>query len=475
MATKKVKSGKKAAILSLSGVVGYEIVPDTVRESLDSFKGADVEVQISTPGGFISDGLEIYNLLDRYSGHITVRLMGVVASMGTYIAMVGDEIIAQDNAVFMIHNAIGGAYGNHLIMRKVAAVLEGLSSLLSKKYVDQTQRSDFEIRNFMDQDSFFYGDDILKYGFVDSMEATGKAADKDTDVSEARALVELCNSKMLGSELYMENILKAAAFFDIDASENKIMKDEGGDNKQDEVVFAFLTCDTCGYTEDFMADLLGTDCPKCAGKLLGSNIKRVEVNGMKTLKEILAIQDSAERGTALADYFKDLLDGPEKASLVAFFSEMSPEDSGLAKVVDSLQLELKGLTDQMVETKAELSTERDTRRKMEVTKQLTDMKAVGDLSDMADMVVSSEKTDPETAKKLLKMYADNAAALQNSGLFKEAGNTGEGDPKGTSYEKLKVLVDARVEETKMAPSKAWKAIIKENGELYAAYLKERHT
>ena len=60
--------------------------------------------------------------------------MGVVASIASYIAMAGDTIIAESNAVFMIHNAAMFAGGDHNNHRKTANILEGISNIVAKEY-----------------------------------------------------------------------------------------------------------------------------------------------------------------------------------------------------------------------------------------------------------------------------------------------------------------------------------------------------
>ena len=139
----KFEPAKK--VLALSGIIGWDVDTKGVRTFLDESAGEDIEVQISSPGGYVYPGLEIFNLLRNHDGKITTRLMGLAASMASYIAMVGDHIIAEDNAVFMIHNASGFAIGDHNTMHKAADVLEGLSNLLAKKYMDRTGKSLEEI------------------------------------------------------------------------------------------------------------------------------------------------------------------------------------------------------------------------------------------------------------------------------------------------------------------------------------------
>lgn len=199
-------------IISISGVIGYDVRGKDVRQALIDAKGKDIEVQISSPGGYVYPGLEIFNLIKNYKGKVTTRLMGLAASMASYIAMVGDYIIAEDNAVFMVHNVSGFAMGDHNVMRKAGNVFEGLSNLLAKKYMNQTGKSLTEMKALMDDETFLYGDEIKKAGFVDEIAESEEDKDKKSAVALAKITIADCISKMKESE--GEDLEKAAAMIE---------------------------------------------------------------------------------------------------------------------------------------------------------------------------------------------------------------------------------------------------------------------
>ena len=116
-------------IIPISGIIGWDISAKEIRAALDTAGGEEIEVQIASPGGFIYDGLEIFNLIRNYKGAKSTRLMGMAASMASYIAMAGDRVIAEDNSIFMIHNAWGGAVGDVLSWRRRGGLGGGFTSL----------------------------------------------------------------------------------------------------------------------------------------------------------------------------------------------------------------------------------------------------------------------------------------------------------------------------------------------------------
>jgi len=185
-------------VIPISGVIGWDVTGQMVREALAAANGDAVEIQLSSVGGLVFDGLEIFNLIKNYEGETTARLMGIAASMGSYIPLAADKIISEPNAVMMIHNAWGIGMGNAEDLRAEAAVLEGLSAILADAYVKKTGKSIDEIKSMMDAETWLFGQEIMDSGFVDEIVGTTDQSAKTETVKTAKA--ELANAKKIVSE-----------------------------------------------------------------------------------------------------------------------------------------------------------------------------------------------------------------------------------------------------------------------------------
>jgi len=71
-------------VIEISGVIGLDVEGKDIRNKLIEAGGEDVRIELSSPGGFVFDGLEIFNLLSQYSGNVEIRLMGLAASMASW-------------------------------------------------------------------------------------------------------------------------------------------------------------------------------------------------------------------------------------------------------------------------------------------------------------------------------------------------------------------------------------------------------
>jgi ATP-dependent Clp protease protease subunit len=154
--------------------IGYDYWDDSgvtakrISAALRSLDGADVVVNINSPGGDVFEGLAIYNLLREYKGHVTVRVLGVAASAASFIAMAADEIQIARAGFFMIHNAWTGLWGNRNDLRETANFLEQIDDTIADIYHVRSGLSMDELKADMDKERWINGRDAIDSGFADA-------------------------------------------------------------------------------------------------------------------------------------------------------------------------------------------------------------------------------------------------------------------------------------------------------------------
>lgn len=233
--------------IKLNKPVGfYQADSEWLKEELTSANGDDIKLEISSPGGFVFDGIDMFNQLKNYSGKVHTHLTGLAASMASYLALAGDRITAESNAVYMIHNPFGSLFSaDYREAEKYADYMRGLTALMAKTYAKRTGKTEKEIRKLMDEESFFFGDEMKAAGFVDEMIELEKRESKDDALAYAKLSIEDCNAKMKGLDKYKEDLNKVAAILKIEPEmkieEKKEIKSEiktaqipavAGDNKK---------------------------------------------------------------------------------------------------------------------------------------------------------------------------------------------------------------------------------------------------
>lgn len=199
-------------LITINGIIGWDVSTRDIQIALEQAADEDIKVEISSPGGFVYPGLYIFNLLKNYSGKVHTHLMGLAASMASVIAMAGDKITAESNSVFMIHNASLVAMGDFRIMQKASSISEGISNMIAKTYAARTGKAVSEIQSLMNAETYFFGDESQKAGFVDEVYESKTKTTKEEAMAIAQASIMDCNAILKDPEKNgVEDIEKVAA------------------------------------------------------------------------------------------------------------------------------------------------------------------------------------------------------------------------------------------------------------------------
>jgi len=197
--------------ISISGEIGWDVRPESIKSELDAAAGGPVNFIISSPGGYVSDALEIFNLIRNYSGETKATLSGFAMSAASYIPLACDNIVAEDNAVYMIHNVRGGVWGDHNEIIHYGEMCSGLSMMIARAYASYTGKELAEITAMMDDETYFFGIEIVDAGFASEIVTTENDKDSQTAFAMARLALENVCSKMNANQSASKQDLNRAA------------------------------------------------------------------------------------------------------------------------------------------------------------------------------------------------------------------------------------------------------------------------
>ena len=131
-----------------------------------------IELQISTDGGNVTDGLSLIALIEsmKQSGYeITTTCVGKAYSMGFLLSICGSIRKAYKYSKYMYHDVSYGIYGKHADVMEYIDYIKMLQSDaldIVTRYTNQP-RSFFEDINNRKCNKFFTLDDMIKMNGVD--------------------------------------------------------------------------------------------------------------------------------------------------------------------------------------------------------------------------------------------------------------------------------------------------------------------
>src|SRR5690606_20978610 len=193
---KFVKNEAKESELILEGVIASEswledeVSPKMFREELAQHPGA-LTVRINSPGGDVSAGVAMYNMLNEHEGEVTVKVDGIAASIASLIAMAGDKIVMLPGAMMMVHKPWTIAAGNSDDMTQVVEMLEKVGESMVPIDAARTGLSKERIEELLKAETWMTASDAVELGFADeAVEAKTSLAQAMAKIAESTASMQ---------------------------------------------------------------------------------------------------------------------------------------------------------------------------------------------------------------------------------------------------------------------------------------------
>lgn len=178
-------------------------------DELKSLNANKINLHINSAGGDVFEALAIYNTLKNFSGEVYCYIEGICASAATVISAGCTRVSMAENSLFMIHNPLVGLMGfyDEPTIDKVKNSLLKVKATLIKTYQIRTNKTDEEISELLDAETWYTAEEALENNFVDEILGV---VDSDFD-----------NAKKI---LYVNNLMVDCRKFDTAQIKNRIDK-----------------------------------------------------------------------------------------------------------------------------------------------------------------------------------------------------------------------------------------------------------
>ena len=161
-------------IIFITGEINDELASLVISEMLyleAISKDAKISIYINSPGGAVSSGLAIYDVMKKIKCPISTIGIGICASMGAFLLSSGTKGLryAYENCDIMIHQPLGGTNGQvsdlEITTRYFMKIKDKINRLLSIN----TGKSIKKIASDTDRDYFLSSKEAKDYGLIDEI------------------------------------------------------------------------------------------------------------------------------------------------------------------------------------------------------------------------------------------------------------------------------------------------------------------
>lgn len=146
----------------------YDVIDETTAQKVKAMVVGQqpLTVHINSPGGGVTDGLAIYNILRKHPGRVTAIIDGLCASAATFVALAADEIVMAEHSLMMVHNPWAVTSGDATQMRKTADTLDVHSREMAALYTERTGISEEKAVAIMAAETWFNAYEAVEAGFA---------------------------------------------------------------------------------------------------------------------------------------------------------------------------------------------------------------------------------------------------------------------------------------------------------------------
>lgn len=132
---------------------------------------APITVYINSPGGSISDGLAIYDIMNNIKCPVSTVCVGMAASMGAFLLSSGTRGMRYclPNSTVMVHQPLGGAQGQAteivIAAKRIVALKEKMNKIMSNN-----SSVDYEtMAAACERDNYLTPEEALEMGLIDKI------------------------------------------------------------------------------------------------------------------------------------------------------------------------------------------------------------------------------------------------------------------------------------------------------------------
>lgn len=158
----------------LTGEITSEVADAVIAQILHldaEDPDAEITLYIDSPGGSVTAGLSIYDVMQAVSADIHTVCVGTAASMAAVLFAAGDRREILRHGEVMIHDPLvsGGLSGSALTVQEKSNRLMDKRKVLCGILAEHTGKNIKQIYKVTAKDTYFGAEEAVQYGLADAV------------------------------------------------------------------------------------------------------------------------------------------------------------------------------------------------------------------------------------------------------------------------------------------------------------------
>lgn len=133
----RIEAADRTRLYVYGDIGGWDTDAAEFVQAVHAITAPEFDLHLNSPGGFVFDGIAMYEAVLAHPATVTVHIDGLAASAASFLALAGDEIAIAKAGRVMIHDAQGVGIGSAAEMREYADLLDEVSDGMAGIYADR--------------------------------------------------------------------------------------------------------------------------------------------------------------------------------------------------------------------------------------------------------------------------------------------------------------------------------------------------
>lgn len=173
--------------LYVFGVIGgYDNDSSQFVQALNAIDAEAIDVHVNSPGGFVYDGVAMYEALKSHPATVNMHIDGLAASAASFLSQAGDSVNIAQAGRMMIHDAQGVGIGSPADMREYADLLDAVSDDIAGIYAGRAGGKPAAWRTAMTATTWYSSQQAVDAKLADRIANKTGGPDNRTRLIQAR-------------------------------------------------------------------------------------------------------------------------------------------------------------------------------------------------------------------------------------------------------------------------------------------------
>lgn len=165
---------------------GFDLDATEFVQAVHGITAKNIDLHVNSPGGFVWDGMVMYEALKSHKATVTAHVDGLAASAASFLIQAADHRIMATGSRGMVHDAQVVAFGSPAEVREAADLGDAVSDDIASIYAERAGGKPAAWRTAMRATTWYSAQQMVDAGLADRVATKNSGPDNRSRLIQAR-------------------------------------------------------------------------------------------------------------------------------------------------------------------------------------------------------------------------------------------------------------------------------------------------